>query len=219
MFQKTSVRMCMYGLILVAAVPLSQTSAVFTADENTESLRDFAKEYHQTNWRARRRAYSRHRDHCRDSKRTNPEYECADFNDAPYRKSRSRVEGSREAVDHPAAPEVKHVTDLSYRERQMLRRYIRAGVCPDTLINFDVKGFYELCKSMILISEPEDPITGILNDVANSRSKRAAPPATLRLRMQMLNQANDQSTRRTGLAKPSRPTTNLTDRYLELYGE
>jgi len=96
------------------------------------------------------------------------------------------------------------VEDLGEKERHLLRRYQRANNCPSTLANYGLAGFFELCKSVT-----KNPTTqsrrGLLNpwQWVNRDKKSAAP--TMKLRMEMLNQALDRSNRKENTS-PGRPT-------------
>jgi len=117
-----------------------------------------------------------------------------------------------EAV-HSAAPAVSSLEteDLLSQDRALLRRYTRARSCPDALKNFRILGFYELCNSIVGEGASPEPITGLLNHNAYMYGKLrgSAPDAVqgFKLRMQMLQQANDTTRRRDGGVVPSRPTT------------
>jgi len=79
------------------------------------------------------------------------------------------------------------------------------------LKDFRIPGFYELCNSIVGVGVSPDLIKGLLNHNAYMYGKLrgSAPDAAkgFKLRMQMLQQANDSTRRRDGGVLPSRPTT------------
>ncbi|HCI04333.1 MAG: hypothetical protein QF755_04680 [Candidatus Peribacteraceae bacterium] len=96
------------------------------------------------------------------------------------------------------------IEELGEKERHLLRRYQRANNCPDTLVNYGLAGFYDLCKSVT-----KNPTTesrrGLLNPRQwMNRDKKSYVP-TMKLRMQMLEQAKDRSNRKENTS-PGRPT-------------
>ena len=96
------------------------------------------------------------------------------------------------------------VEDLGMEQRHLLRRYERANNCPETLRNYWLNGFYELCLSVTKAPTTE-PRRGLLNVMEWLRGRTAAPAPTMKLRMQMLKQALDRSNRRES-TEPGRPT-------------
>ena len=96
------------------------------------------------------------------------------------------------------------VEELGEKERHLLRRYQRANNCPDTLVNYGLAGFYNLCKSVT-----KNPTTKARRGLLNprqwmNRDKKSSAP-TMKLRMQMLKQALDRSNRKENTS-PGRPT-------------
>ncbi|PIR54088.1 hypothetical protein COU75_02845 [Candidatus Peregrinibacteria bacterium CG10_big_fil_rev_8_21_14_0_10_42_8] len=114
---------------------------------------------------------------------------------------------------YSAAPAVTSLEteDLLSQDRALLRRYTRARSCPEGLKDFRIPGFYELCNSIVGVGVSPDLIKGLLNHNAYMYGKLrgSAPDAAkgFKLRMQMLQQANDSTRRRDGGVLPSRPTT------------
>lgn len=95
--------------------------------------------------------------------------------------------------------------DIGIEERHLLRRYQRANNCPESLKTYWLDGFYDLC-----ISVTKDPTTeprrGLLNLNEWMRGRYSAPAPSMKLRMQMLEQALDRSNRRDSEEQPGRPT-------------
>lgn len=98
------------------------------------------------------------------------------------------------------------ITEVSREDRQLLRRYERAGTCPVSLQNY-IPGFYELCLSLVGRRLHVEPRIGILNDLVRIRSSRNILPNTLNVRLEMIRQARDSATRRTDIVQPSRRRT------------
>ncbi|MBT7337283.1 hypothetical protein HN801_01090 [Candidatus Peregrinibacteria bacterium] len=120
--------------------------------------------------------------------------------------------GEEEAV-HEAAPAVTSLETrtLKTHDRALLRRYTRARSCPEGLKDFRVPGFYDLCNAIVGAGVSPQPIRGLLNHNAYiyGKLRGSAPNAVkgFKLRMQMLQQANDSTRRRDGGNIPGRPTT------------
>ncbi|MBU0767117.1 hypothetical protein KKF55_05075 [Patescibacteria group bacterium] len=95
------------------------------------------------------------------------------------------------------------VEDLGMEQRHLLRRYERANNCPESLKNYWLEGFYELCLSVTKAPTTE-PRRGLMNVMEWLRGRNAAPAPTMKLRMQMLEQALDRSNRRES-EEPGRP--------------
>lgn len=94
--------------------------------------------------------------------------------------------------------------DLSGRQRLLLRSYTRAGSCPASMERI-LPGFHALCKSVVGKDADGDLPVGIENDLKALRH-RDLEPKSMKLRIKMIEQAKDRSTRRTGGAVPMRPT-------------
>lgn len=118
-------------------------------------------------------------------------------------------EGEEEAppeVERASAPQTSSMDSqsLSDSDRLLLRRYSRANSCPESLKNY-IPGFYELCLSVTRDASPE-PRVGLINENVQLHSKVSPPPATLKLRLQMLQEAYDRTGCRTDGSMPLRPT-------------
>jgi len=118
------------------------------------------------------------------------------------------LKGATPAVGVPAVteetpkPSTLQMSDLSLEDKQLLRRYERAGTCPESLRKY-IPGFYELCRSLVGEKLHEKPRTGILNDLARLKSLRNILPNTLESRFEMLRQAREGS-KRSDVSEPMR---------------
>lgn len=104
------------------------------------------------------RMYTQFRKKCRDLVGANPNYTCPDYND---RKAVEAFVSGKEApapsaAVHPAATAsatgatvLRNITDLSEEDQVLMRRFLNARSCPDSLKNH-TPGFYGLCKKLIL---------------------------------------------------------------------
>ncbi len=221
MLRSAPVRILSLMLAIAVLAPLATTEAVFRSQdqdgrlsEDLGDLRPFVLDYRPT-LRLQRRAYFQAIDRCTDLRRMDSTVTCPDFNQESY-ELRAAAPAEPEEV-HASAP-VSTITmqDLSDREESLLRRYIKTRACPESLKTFALQGFYELCLSLV---GDKTPPVGLISDRALLRSQNAGEPATMELRMRMLEEARDPSTKRTDIAVPQRPTTSLKQRYLEEYGQ
>jgi hypothetical protein len=118
------------------------------------------------------------------------------------------VEEVHEAAPAPVSSLITN--QLNTQDRGLLRRYSRAGFCPVSLQNFRIPGFYQLCVSLVGSAVKAKPVTGLLNHNANLyRMLRPSAPniGRFKLRMQMMQEANDRSNRRSSGVLPGRPST------------
>ncbi len=99
---------------------------------------------------------------------------------------------------------------LESHDKALLRRYTRAGFCPEGLKDFYIEGFYNLCMSLVGKDRvSSQPAQGLLNHNAYiyRQVRRAAPHSDLSpwaLRMKMIDDAYN-GTRRDGGVRPLRP--------------
>lgn len=114
---------------------------------------------------------------------------------------------------HEAAPTPKpkmpstlqlSVKQVSEQDRLLLRRYERAGTCPESLKEY-IAGFYELCVSLAGKRFHGATRTGIINDLVRSRTQNKVLPKTLNSRLEMIRQAKEGTKRESGTG-PSRTT-------------
>ncbi len=105
--------------------------------------------------------------------------------------------------------EILDANDLDPSDRLFLRNYTHSGNCPESLKGFHIPGFYELCVSIVGEDVKQAPVTGLLNNRAylNRTLGKSAPNlSAFKLRMQMIQEANDSATRREDGTGPGRPT-------------
>lgn len=198
-------------LVGIVAVPITSTALFLQQDAvqtltntDAETLRDMALS-DRSRLRAQRRLYWR----AIEQSQREEDFERPDFNDP---SSYERVYGSApETDDQEQVTEVTSLTtdQLETHDRSLLRRYTRAGFCPDGLKNFYISGFYELCKALVG-SNVKDTVKGLLNDKAYLRQqlKGSAPNeevSQFKLRMQMIDEAKNGYRRDPGQV-PMRPT-------------
>lgn len=114
---------------------------------------------------------------------------------------------------HGAAPRNIRATtsddSVDPNGRMLLRRYTRAGYCPESMKRYPIPNFYEMCISLVGENASQTFTKGFINDSAKVRRavNNSSIPA-FKLRMQMLQQALDRATRRTDNTKlPGRPTS------------
>ena len=163
--------------------------------QETIDIRAFAQDYRNT-FHMQRRAYSRAVERCRDRLRNGEDVECPDFNDTstyvPLDAHSAAPEDQDDAGDAPTPGEVEHRVnnsvsyqrELSTEQRLMLRTYTRAGFCSKTAGIM----LYDLCQDILGSSEKAAPV-GIQNDNIFLRSKHRVGPSTLKLRLQMIDEA------------------------------
>lgn len=205
-------------LVGIVAVPITSTAlfvqqeVLDSADISGETLRQRAME-DRRRLRAQRRIYWQAIEEFQNKEEQGIDVEKPDINDSD---SIQRVfDATKEEEVHEAAPEVSSLTtdQLSTQDRGLLRRYTRAGFCPEVLRGFEIEGFYELCLSIVGSSAKKEPVTGLLNHNANLiRTLRNLKPSAqsispFKLRMQMVDQANESGNRRDPGNLPGRPTT------------
>ena len=167
-----------------------------------EDIRPDVIEY-QSTFRAQRRAYSRAVERCRDRLREGEDIECPDFNDPETYgvEIEEPVHAAAEEEVRQAPSSRELVRQLSTEERELLRTYTRAGFCSTTL----GESLYELCRAIVGEEDTETAPSGFINDNVFLHSRYAAPRPTLKLRLQMLDEAISGSRgRRTDVGGPMR---------------
>lgn len=167
-----------------------------------EDIRQDVIDY-QSTFRTQRRAYSRAVDRCRDRLRDGEDIECPDFNDPDSYGIDQPVHAAA-----PAEEEVRiapsnsrsYVRQLSTKDRELLRTYTRAGYCSSVIGEY----LYNLCRAIVGDNEAPSP-TGFINDNVYLHSRHSAPRPTLKLRLQMMDEAiSGIRGRRTGVPVPMR---------------
>ncbi|MBT4586092.1 hypothetical protein HOC67_04330, partial [Candidatus Peregrinibacteria bacterium] len=129
---------------------------------------------------------------CRDRLRNGEDVECPDFNDTSTYVPLNTHSAAEEVEDAPTPGEVEHRVNnsVSYQrelttdQRLMLRTYTRAGFCSKAAGIL----LYDLCQDILGSSEKAAPV-GIQNDNIFLRSKHRVGPSTLKLRLQMIDEA------------------------------
>lgn len=215
MSKQTAIRMTMYMLVLIAAVPLARTQAIFRSQDQdgrvSENLGDLRQAVHSDAARVhlQRRAYDAAVERCAELIKRGEDVVCPDFNNPASFNTYVVPEAT-----HPSAPSTAQTDTLDNHAKILLRRYTKAGFCPQSLHDFYLAGFYELCRSLVGVGVTSDYIRGFSSDIEGLSRMKASAPATLKLRLKMLEQANDRSNRRADVSGPARPKTTL-QKYLE----
>jgi hypothetical protein len=177
---------------------------------------------HRTDWRTIRRAYAKALNACRTTERHIGEpVLCPVFNDlSTYSEYLKGVNLSvhnrmwKKARSRASAPQPTTSVDtdkLDSSQRLLLRRYTRAGFCPQSLKKHSLKGFYDLCRSIVGEDVSDEAPTGIVNDKVKLRQSLIVQPKTLKSRLQMIREARDASNRREDGSGPTWPTRTATD--------
>jgi hypothetical protein len=220
--ERSSSRAVTALLIAIISVPLS-SQAIFRSqdDDGTkfEEIGDIRQEVYEFQSGQRqllRRAYSRAIEDYRDRLK-NGEKDAVkpDINDpstfkdflegtehAAARSSRARSAPARS--DDSDTVHADSTEDLSTRQRMLLRNYTRAGSCPASMESI-LPGFHALCRGIVGKDASGTLPQGMDNDLKTVRHKSVGP-ATIKLRMEMMRQARDPSTRRKDGTGPKRPT-------------
>ncbi len=203
-------RLMLALLVGIVAVPVTST-AIFIQQQATDTLRLSPMElYHKAaedrrRVRAQTRIYWNAIDQFQRKQEQGIAVTKPDINDP------DSIDRVFSATDETVTETVTSIsTDkLDERNRMLLQLYTRAGFCPDTLTRTLGAAFHKLCVSIVGNDARTTPITGFINDnVYIRRTLRGAasdlPP--FKLRLQMLKEAMDPSTRRDGGQLPGRPT-------------
>lgn len=211
-------RLVLALLVGIVAVPLTSTALFIQQDvlENADisgvELRKRAMD-DRARLRAQRRLYWQAVEVFQEKSNNGVDVTMPDVNDPA---SMDRVfDAEKEEAVHEAAPVVTSLTtdQLNTQDRGLLRRYTRAGFCPDALRGFPIPGFYDLCVALVGAGVKKEPVMGLLNHNAYLiRTLRDLKPAAadispFKLRMKMVDQANDSGNKRDSGALPGRPTT------------
>ena len=220
--ERSSSRAVTALLIAIISVPLS-SQAIFrsqdddgTKFENIGDIREEVYTYQAGQRQLLRRAYSRAIDDYRERLK-NGEKDAVkpDINDPSTFKdfleegehAAAKSAGSSSTASSVDTSDTEHANsteDLSTRQRMLLRNYTRAGSCPASMENI-LPGFHALCRGIVGKDASGTLPKGMDNDLKTVRHKSVGP-ATIKLRMEMMRQARDRSTRRTDGTGPQRPT-------------
>jgi len=103
----------------------------------------------------------------------------------------------KENVHDAATSGTSESTDPDPEGRSLLRRYARAGFCPESLKRSEIPNFYQTCLKLAGKSVTTDFVKGYHTDSAKVR--RAIQNTTrdrFKLRMEQIKQANNPLTRK-----------------------
>lgn len=187
--------------ILGQVVTNDERYAIFRSQDDDgmlmhgEDIRVDAAAYKST-LQAQKRAYTRAVDRCRDRLRDGEDVVCPKFNDTesydfiPPIITHTSAPDTEEKTDARPAPSINAnprsaISKLTTPEREQLRTYTRAGYCSKVLSDF----LYDLCRAIVGEEDAETPPTGIINDNVYLHGKNAPPPTSLKLRLQMMDEA------------------------------
>ena len=204
-------RLMLALLVGIVAVPVTSTALfirqeIAPVDVSAEELRNSAIG-DRSRLRAQRRLYWQVMERMESGK--------VDI-EKPYINDTEALENAMidpvEEVIHAAPPVETTLTSrqLNPQDRGLLRRYTRAGFCPEGLKDFRVPGFYELCLLLAGAKVKAEPVMGLLNHNAYFyRTLRSSAPniGAFKMRMQMIQEAGDRNNRRDSGVLPGRPTT------------
>ena len=177
--------------------------------ERTAAIKDRARFRKQTRefWQAMKDY--QHRTNAGEKGLTPPDIN--DYQSILFYTKGEESKAGEEADLKSSAPQASSLTtdDLGEKERHLLRRYQKANSCPDTLKSYGLEGFYELCLT-VTKNPTGEARQGLLNPQQWISEQKDIKPATLKLRLEMLDQALDRSNRRES-TKPGRPTPYIND--------
>lgn len=206
-------------LVAIVSVPLT-TEALFRSQDQdgvkfevgVPDIMEMARNYHEEGQANRREFYEAmeiFREKLKDGEQDLIKPDINNRATVDYYFGRITLEEAK----HAAAPKalrggsgsttaVLTEDTVSKDDRALLRRYERAGYCPESLRNY-IAGFYDLCKTLAGKSLRTSPRMGILNDMIRIQAARKVLPKTLNNRLEMLRQARE------GTKRPNtvRPTT------------
>ena len=202
-------------LVGVIAVPVSSTALFLHHDvvyesAETDDVRSSIRESRE-DIRERRRLYWRAIEEYQKRRKSDPDTAIKpNVNDRASIEKALRQNEVQEEEGEEQEPTVSSLTtrDLSAQDRHLLRRYTRAGTCPDSLKDFRIEGFYDLCLSLVGESAKREPVQGLLSNSAYLyRTIRPSAPdiPAFKLRVQMLKEAMDSGNRRDPGVLPGRP--------------
>lgn len=206
-------------LVAIVSVPLTTEALFRSADDdgtqfetNVPNIFEMARSYHEEGQANRREFYEAMEMYREKLKNGELALIKPDINNratVDYYFGRITLEEAK----HAAAPKKvvssgtgatnKGLTEaeISKDDRALLRRYERAGYCPESLRNY-ISGFYELCKMLAGKSLRKSPRMGIMNDLIRIQSARNVLPNTLNNRLEMLRQARE-GTKRPDTTRPT----------------
>ena len=166
------------------SVQTAQLVSLFQSD--IEAVRQQAVE-DRDRLRAQRRAYTRAVERCRDRLANGEEVTCPDINDANTYDATTyqpQITTTSEDAATKHASDSYSVQQLSTQERRVLRTYTRAGFCSKAAGIM----LYSLCMDIVGETEVRAPV-GIENENAGLRRRHIAGPNSVKLRLQMIDEA------------------------------
>ncbi len=220
MHRPIATALCMGFLVGITTVPLTTTLAVFRSidDEGknifpAEDIRESVLIHHSTQWSAKRRLYSRAVEIYRDLVRKGVQgIDPPDINDIDTimryldeELFEQYVAGLEEERLHGAAPMLSEMIDqLPYQEQLRLYGFAQSGRCDQSLRLSYIAGFYELCMRLVEEGLGHRPVKGLREETKEFRGllfHKTAPQQTLKLRLQMIEEAYDRTNRRENIER------------------
>lgn len=174
------------------SVKTAELVSLFNAD--IEAIRQQALE-DRDRVRAQRRAYTRAMERCRDRLAKGEKVVCPNINDASTFKLQNTHEAAPVEVQKDTVKRSANhysVQQLSTQERRILRSYTRANFCSKAAGVL----LYNLCMDIVGDSNNQAP-RGLENDNVQLHKRNTAGPATLKLRLQMIDEAISGTKRKT----------------------
>lgn len=183
--------MGMMAIPMATQLFLSSEAQVQTAElvalfnEDIEAIRQRAVE-DRDRIRMQRRAYTRAVERCRDLLAEGKEVTCPDVNDFESYDLDITHEAASDEPTTQATRQAAHysIRELSTDQRRILRSYTRAGFCSKTAGVL----LYSLCMDIVGDTGTEAPV-GLENENVYLHTKNVAGPSTLKLRLQMIDEA------------------------------
>lgn len=199
-------------LVGIIAVPVTSTALFIRQDIQPQDVS--AEELHRSALGDRSRLRAQRRLYWQVIERMESgeiDIEKPDINDTQTLVEALHKEETAETAETEDSEELTLTArNLNTQDRGLLRRYTRAGFCPESLESFRVPGFYQLCVSLVGAAVKKEPVVGLLNhNAALYRALRPSAPnvSAFKLRMQMMQEAGDRSNRRDSGVLPGRPST------------
>lgn len=204
-------------MVGIISVPLTSTALFLNSDSvhqegvSVEGIREQALS-DRRKLRAQRRLYWQAIEQFQNARRAGDEDAAKPDINALYPGAPAKTEEKNTDSDESVPDEEPTVSSLSTRDLQpqdrlLLRRYTRAGSCPEGLKDFRIPGFYDLCTSIVGEGVSRKPVVGFLNHNAHLRQslRPAADVSPMKMRLLMLQQALESNKRDSG-RMPMRPS-------------
>lgn len=198
------------ALLSIMTVPMATMHSLSAAASSlprgiiSDEMRERVQEY-ERDVRERREAYFKAVEDCQARyRKTKMKEQCPVFNDVStyidYLPKNSKYRFN--LVDDAGTGTGEAVYDMAEKqalkekkERAQLRRYVQMGTCPESLKQYTLSGFYELCKKLVRADNAKAPRT-YLNEKIKLNPEATYKPITLKERLEMVRQARDPRTRR-----------------------